>query len=294
MRKAFFTLAALLWLPAASQAAWWLENDYSIGSNKFQKDSVTLFTKVSSRLVGGANASFYKDGDLYSRKVYAFRAPVLYSAGRLALSLTPFLYPVASGTGSSARGAKLYAMFPVSEDGDGSYLHLTLSAAAARQKTPLNLTEQTYSPTATVLTDTTFSESAFELQLEKSYYNQFFFMASASGFSKPAKALNSNLVSPVLDHGDLADLGTFRHVTALPEWAAGFQVARNMAPDFDSYLYAGFSRISFRETSDASSVSGGMKMRLYEKSTMDLSYNFYKFGGDTGKNYYRLLIQIYF
>jgi len=294
MRKPLLALAALLWLPAASQAAWWLENDYSIGSNKFQKDSLTLFTKLTPRLVGGANASFYKDGDFYSRKVYAFRAPVLYSVGRLALSLTPFFYPVASGTGSSARGARFYAMFPISEDNDESYVHLTLSAAAARQKTPLNLTGQPYSPTATVLTDTTFSESAFELQLEKSYYNQFFFMASASGFSKPAKALNSNLVSPVLDHGDLADLGTFRHVTALPEWAAAMQVARNMAPDFDSYLYAGFSRISFRGASDASSVLGGIKMKLYEKSTMDFAYNFYKLGGDTGKNYYRLLMQIYF
>ncbi len=293
MRKSLFALAALLWLPAVSQAAWWMENDYAIGSNKFQKDSLTLFTRLSPRFVGGANASFYKDAGFYGRKVYAFRAPVLYSAGGLALSLTPFLYPVASGTGSSARGAKLYAMFPVSEDADESYIHLTLSAAAARQKTPLNLSEQPCVP-STVLTDTTFSESAFEAQMEKSFYNQFFFMASAAGFSKTAKALNSNLVSPVLDHGDLADLGTFRHVTALPEWAGTVQVARNMAPDFDSYLYAGFSRISFRGTSDASSVLGGIKMQLYEKSTMDFAYNFYKFGSDTGKNYYRLLIQVYF
>ena len=294
MRKSLFALAALLWLSAASQAAWWVENDYAIGSNKFQRDALTLFTRVTPRLVSGANASFYKDAGPYGGKVYSFRAPVMYSINRLALSLTPFLYPVASGTGSSARGAKLYAMLPVSEDNDESYVHLTLSAAAARQKTPLNLTDEPYSPTATVLTDTTFSESAFEAQLEKSYYNQFFFMASAAGFSKPAKALNSNLVSPVLDHGDLADLGTFRHVTALPEWVGAMQVARNMAPDFDSYLYAGFSRISFRGTSDASSFLCGLKMKLYEKSNMDLAYNFYKFGGEAGKNYYKLLFQVYF
>jgi hypothetical protein len=294
MRKSLFALAALLLLPAASQAAWWMENDYAIGSKKFQRDSLTLFTKVSSRLVGGANTSFYKDGGFYGGKVYAFRTPLMYSVGGLALSLTPFLYPVASGTGSSARGAKLYAMFPVSEDNDESYIHLTLSAAAARQKTPLNLSEQLYVPSVTPLTSTTFSESAFEVQMEKSFYNQFFFLASAAGFSNPAKALNSNLVSPVLDHGDMADLGTFRHVTALPEWAGAVQVARNMAPDFDSYLYAGFSRISFRGTNDASSVLCGLKMKLYEKSTMDLAYNFYKFGSETGKNYYKLLFQVYF
>ena len=263
----------MLWLPAASQAAWWLGKRLF---HRFEQISERLpdpFHQALARLVGGANASFYKDSAFTAASLRLPRA-VLYSAGRLALSLTPFLYTVASGTGSSARGAKLYAMFPLSEDNDESYVHLTFSAAAARQKTPLNLTEQPYSPTATPLTDTTFSESAFEVQLEKSYYNQFFFMASASGFSKPAKALNSNLVSPVLDHGDLADLGTFRHVTALPEWAAAIQLARNMAPDFDSYLYAGFSRISFRGASDASSVLGGIKMQLYEKSTMDFAYIF--------------------
>ncbi|OGS07538.1 MAG: hypothetical protein A2270_09745 [Elusimicrobia bacterium RIFOXYA12_FULL_51_18] len=294
MAKIILALAVLLWLPAASQADWWMENDYSIGSNKFQKESLTLFSKLSPRIVGGVNASFYKDNGFYGGKVYAFRTPVMYSVNNLALSFKPFLYPEASGTGSSARGAKAYALFPVSESSDESYIHLMLSAAAARQKTPLNLTGQPYSPSATVLTDTAFSESAFEVQVEKSYFNQFFFLASAAGFQKPGKAFNSNLVSPVLDHGELAYLGTFRHVTALPEWVVAAQLARNMAPDFDSYLYAGFSRISFRGTNDASSLLGGIKMKLYEKSTLDFAYNFYKFNGEPGKNYYKLLIQVYF
>jgi len=287
-------LAALLWLPAASQAVWWAENDYSIGSDKFQKDSLTLFTKLSPRLVGGANASFYKDGGLYGGKVYSFRAPLMYSLRTATLSLKPFFYPQASGTGSSARGLKAYALIPVSEESDESYVHLTLSGAGARQKTPLNLSDQPYAPASTVLTDISFSESAFEFQLEKSYYNQFFFLLSGASFSKPAKALNSNLISPVLDHNDLAYLGTFRHATALPEWVGAVQFARNMEPDFDSYLYAGFSRISFRGTSDASSLLGGIKMKLYEKSTMDFAYNFYKFGGESGEHYYKLLIQVFF
>ena len=77
-------------------------------------------------------------------------------------------------------------------------------------------------------TDNTFTQNAFEVQLEKGFYNQFFLLASASGFTKPTGAKNPNL--PVMDQADLAYLGTFRTITAMPEWALALQFARNMAP----------------------------------------------------------------
>lgn len=286
MTKALCALAALLWLPAASHAAWWAENDYAFGSNRFQKESLTLFSKLTPRVMSGVNASFYKDGGPYRDKAYAFRLPVMYSPKNMVLSVTPFLYPASSAIRSSARGVKAYALIPVSEDADESYIHLTLSGAAARQDTRLAL--------KTGPERETFSETAFEAQVEKSFYNQFFFLASAAGFTKPEKARNGNLVNPVMDHGDLAYLGTFRQVTALPEWAATVQFARNMAPDFDSYLYTGISRISFRGADDANSLLAGLKMKLNDKSTLDFAYNFYKMNGEAGKNYYKLSIQMFF
>ena len=284
MKKVLYALAALFWLSAASHAAWWVENDYATGSNRFQKESLTLFSKIAPRVMSGVNASFYKDGGLYLDKVYTLRLPVMYSPDNFVLSVTPFIYPYSSDIRSSASGVKAYALIPVSEEADESYVHLTLSGAAARQTTQLAL-----GPARE-----TFSETAFEAQVEKSFYNQFFFLASAAGFPKPDKARNDNLYNPVMDHGDLAYLGTFQQVTSLPEWAATIQFARNMAPDFDSYLYAGFSRISFRGTDDANSLLGGLRMKLNEKSTMDFAYNFYKMNGEAGKNYYKLLIQIFF
>ncbi len=286
MMKVLYALAALLWLSAAARAEWWAENDYALGSDRFQKESLTLFSKITPRVMSGINASFYKDGGIYSDKVYALRLPVMYSPSKFVLSVTPFLYPASSAIRSGASGARVYALIPVSEGEDESYVHLTLSGAAARQKTLLAL--------KTGPARETFSETAFEAQVEKSFYNQFFFLASAAGFPKPAKARNYNLVNPVLDHGDMAYLGTFKQTTALPEWVGTVQFARNMAPDFDSYLYAGFSRISFRGADDANSLLGGLKMKINDKSTLDFAYNFYKINGEAGMNYYRLLMQMFF
>jgi len=287
--------AVLLITPAASKAVWWVENDYALGSKSFQYESLSAFARLSPALMSGANASFYKDHDHDLKKAYVFRAPLMYSASRLALSLQPFVYPASSGTGSSARGAKFLFMFPLSEAQDENYLHVTLSGAAARQKTPL------LAPSGAPGSET-FSETAFEAQVEKSFYNQFFFQASAAGFAKTGTSRNSNPtlkpgpdgINPVMDHGELAHTGTFRKVTALPKWAAAVQFARNMAPDYDSYIYAGFSRIAFRNTSDANSILGGLKLKLTDRSTLDLAYNFYKINGRTGENYYKLLIQVFF
>ncbi len=286
---------AILMLPAAAHTAWWVENDYSLGSGNFRKESLSVFTRVSPAFMGGANASFYKDSDHDLKKAYAFRTPVMYSMRKLVLSVKPFIYPASSGTGSSAHGARLYAMLPLQEETDEGTLHLTLSGAAARQKTPL------LSPSATAGPET-FSETAFEAQLEKSYYRQFFLQASAAGFSKAGTSRNSNparkpgpdSINPVMDHGELAYMGAFRQVTALPKWVAAAQFARNMAPDYNSYIYAGFSRISFRSTGHANSVLGGIKFNPNGYSALDLAYNFYKINGETGENYYRLLIQIFF
>ncbi len=284
MIKALYAFAALLWLSAACHAAWWVENDYAFGSNRFQKESLTLSSKLTPRLMSGLNASYYKDGSFYTSKVYALRLPVMYSPDKFVLAATPFLYPASSAIRSSARGVRAYALIPVSEDDDDSYIHLTLAGAAARQKTTLKTGPE----------QETFSETAFEAQVEKSFYNQFFFLGSAAGFLKPEKAGNGNLYNPVLDHGDMAYLGTFRHVTSLPEWVMTAQFARNMAPDFDSYLYAGFSRISFRGADDANSLLGGLKMKLNDKSTLDFASNYYKMNSKTGKIYYKLLIQVFF
>ncbi|MDA8244833.1 MAG: hypothetical protein M0025_12045 [Elusimicrobia bacterium] len=282
-------LALLISAAAAAQAsaAWWLENDYAFGSNGLKKNSLTAFVKGKSPFSSGLNLSFYKDTAAYRERVYSFRVPLMYSGRNYFVSLKPFLYPVSSYTRSGAYGGKLYLLTSLQEADDESYAHLILSGAWARQKAFL---AGTGAPDRKE-----FSQAAGELQVEKSFYGQFYFLASAAGFRKPGGgASNANLVKPALDQAELAYLGVFRQVTAIPEWALSAQIARNMRPDFDSHIYAGYSKISFRSEGKAGSLIGGIKMNLNERSTLDLAYDAYKEENAPAKSYYKVLVQLFF
>lgn len=276
---------AALTVPHAP-AAWWAENDYTTGSNGLKKESLSVFRKTASPLTSGLNISFYKDRTGYGERIYSFRLPLMYSGPTYFISLKPFLYPVSPLTRSGASGGKLYLLASLSDSPDESYTHLAVSGAWARQKAFIS--------EAGTLERRSFSQSAFEVQAEKSFYGQFFFQATAAGFPKPAGASNSTLVRPVLDQSDLAYLGTFRQLTALPEWALTAQLARSMKPEYDSHLYVGYSKISFRQADRANSVTAGMKLGLNEKSSLDMAYNAYKQERSAWKSYYKLLLQIFF
>lgn len=276
---------AALTVPQAP-AAWWAENDYISGSNGLKKDSLSVFRKHSPAFTSGLNVSFYKDGAGYGDRVYSFRLPLMYSGPSYYVSLKPFLYPVSPNTRSGASGGKLYLLTSLGETRDESYTHLAVSGAWARQKALTNK--------AGVLERKTFSQSAFEVQAEKSFFGQFFFQASAAGFTKPSGASNSTVRRPVLDQAELAYLGTLRPLTAIPDWALTGQLARSMKPEYDSHLYAGYSKISFRQADRANSVTAGMKLGLNEKSSLDMAYNAYKQERSAWKSYYKLLLQIFF
>lgn len=282
MLAAFFTA----FLAANSSAGWWAENNYATGSNGLKKNSLTVFTNIAPHAVLGVNGAFHRDTAAYRDKVYSYRLPLMYSGKMFFASLTPFVYPVSEQTRSGAAGGKLYLLTSAKAEEDESYLHLSLAGAWASQRA--RALENG------AMKKKTFSETAFELQVEKSYFGQFFFLASAAGFTKPSGVSNSTLVTPALDHSDMACLGTFRQVTALPEWTLSAQVARNMKPDFDSHIYAGYSKISYRNTRAANSGTAGLKMGLTDKATLDMAYNLYKEEGAVWKNYYKILLQVFF
>ncbi len=279
-------LAAVL-SPVCS-AGWWAENDYTFGSGKLQHDSLTLYrNSANGRFTSGLNASFYKDGGAYKDKVFSFRAPLIYSAPSFLASFRPFVYPVAQGARAGAGGAKASVMTSLTEDGDQGYLHLSLAGALARQRA--------FVQDGAAFDRQSFTQGSAELQLDKSFYNQFFFLLSAAGFSKPSSGIDPRgLRSPVLDQNELAYLGTFRTVTALPEWTLSVQAARSMKPEFDSHIYAGYSKISFRRAAQANSAVMGMKLGLNDNSSLDLAYNAYKEEGAAWRNYYKLLLQVFF
>ncbi len=284
MKRLFLAALFSACLLPGARAAWWAENDYATGSNGLKKDSLTLFTNVAPRVTAGFNAAYYRNSAAYRDRVYSFRLPLTYSGNMFSVSAKPFVYPVSGKTRAGASGGKVYLLAAVNEDPEVGYLHLAISGAWASQKTRLN--------TSTDIK--TFSQSAYEVQVEKSFFNQFFFLASASGFTKPTGVTNASLANPALDQSELAYLGTFRQVNAIPEWAAAIQIARSMKPDFDSHLYAGYSKISYRGMNAANSLIAGLKIGITEKSMLDLAYNLYKDEGANRKNYYKILLQVFF
>ena len=277
-------ITAMCALPAG--AVWWLENDYSFGSNGLSRDSLTVFTIPVRNFTAGLNTAFYRDNGAYDHKTFSLRLPMMYSGPRYFVSFKPFLYPVDGDIRSGAYGGKLFLLTSVSEEQDESYLRLSLSGAWARQNTRILA--------AGLPEKKGFNQSAAEVQAEKSFYGQFYFLASAAAFSKPDGVSNASLLTPALDQSDLAYLGVFRHVTALPDWVMTAQVARNMKPEYDSYIYAGYSKISYRRADKASSFTGGIKLNLNEKSNLDMAYNAYKEDSSSWKSYYKLLLQLFF
>ena len=268
-------------LPGAAGAGWWAENDYATGSNGFKKDSLTVFANASRKLIAGGSAAFYRDA-VYQEKVYAFRLPLMYSGRRHFLALTPFLYPVSPGTKSGAKGARLYLQTAVTEPDDENYFYVTAGAAWAGQTArPAGAADRK-----------SFSETAVEVQVEKSYFGQFFLLASAATFSKTGAVADP--VTPALDHAEMAYLGTFRQVTALPSWVLTAQITRSLKPEYASHLYLGYSKISFRRVPMASSGIAGLKLELTKKTTLDLAYNAFKMADAAYANYYKILVRTVF
>ncbi|HNW44753.1 MAG TPA: hypothetical protein PKI19_09630 [Elusimicrobiales bacterium] len=288
MKPTALIFSLCLLLPGLAGASWWAENDYTTGSNGVKKDSLTVLTHIKGKFMAGAAASFYRDTGAYKDRVYAYRLPLLYSGTSNILALTPFVYPVAPATNSGAKGARLYFQASLTEPDDESYLRLTAAGAWAGQDA------RRLDAQGNDLGKKSFSETALELQVEKSYFGQFFLLGSAATFSKADLPRNQAPVKPALDHADMACLGTFRQITALPEWVVTTQVSRSMKPEFASLLYIGYSKISFRSEPAASSAIFGLKLEMSAKTTLDFAYNLFKAQSSAYKNYYKILLRTVF
>ena len=280
MRFVFAACLAVIFI-ASPAACWWMENDYTFGANRFHAGSVSICTNISTRTMLGLNASFY-EGNRYSETVFAARLPFSYAARKYLFSFSPFIYPRTSRVDSSAAGGIIRTLFPLAQGDDKSFTHLifSLSGAEQRAKTEDGLRKS-------------LPQGAVGIQLEKSYYNEFFFLVSASGF-KHFEDIHVSTGSLVLDQSDMVFLGTTRAVTDLPSWSMGLQFARNMAPESDSHVYVGYYRIGFESEPQADSVTAGIRMKLLDKNIFDFTYNWWKSEGEHIKNYYKFLLRVVF
>ncbi len=286
MRAFILFFSLFLLLPSASRA-WWLQNDYSFGDNTFRADSLSVFANISTRAVAGINTAAYKDGG-YQGSVYSLRLPLSFSWPGCLVSIKPFYYPRTSNAATTAKGLTLQTLFPIDRDNEGSYSNLMLSISAANQR--LNTASA-----AGAVSRKSFSEGSIDTQFEKTFYNEFFFLASVSAFHHFRNAGDERLLLPALDHSDMAFLSSVRPLTESPSWMAGFQFARNMEPDSDSHVYIGYQRVAMtRNIDNANSAMAGVKIKLLEAHLFDFTYNWWKPDNSKARNYYRLLLRLFF
>lgn len=274
--KIFVFSAVFLLAAAKSHCQWWTQNDYSWGAGDFQKESFSAFVSLSTAAAAGVNATLFKKGRDES---YSLKIPLSLTGRRFFISVTPFFYPRKNG--DSAAGGKVYYLRPVGVDTVENYTHFIFTAAAAGQKTEAAGKTRK------------FSHASLEAQVEKNYYNHFFFLGSASLF-KTFSGVNPNSVAPAMDFNDMAFLGTFAAVNRFPHASFNFQFARNVGSDYDTYLYTGFSRTIIDSGNDLNSIIIGTRMKLTRKSSLDFGYNWLKPDGIDAGNYYKLFLQVFF
>lgn len=286
--KHFFTFSLIFFWTPALYAAWWSDGDYSFGSNGFHKESLSVYHNVSTNVTIGMNVMSYKDDVIYKNASFSFRMPFSYSSRKFIISVKPFYYPNLSGIRSKAYGAKFYyftSLFESEEPKEDSS-NLIFSASGARQETIV--------ASNSGLKDKKWTEVSLEMQVEKNFFNEFFFFISAALFRSFNNIKPSDLINPVLEHSEMAFLGTVNKVTDIPESSLNFQFARNMGPDFNSHLYIGFSKISFRELKDIHSAILGMRIKVSDNLFADTVYNWFKPNGSGNKNYYKFFLQLFF
>ena len=290
MRLFLLTLFLFFSCALPLKSAWWVENDYTWGARGFKKESLTFFKTISSSAVLGLNAGFFKNDGIYNDKTYILKMPILYSGRDYFLSFKPFYYLENSDTGSSAYGGKIYFMHHFGGRSDlpinDNYTHLILSASGARQQTTILRNSQ--------LEKTNFKEASFEVQVEKNFYNQFFLLASGALFYGFDDIKQAELRNPALDHSELSFLGTFALITDLPKYVLNIQFARNLAPQEHSHLYFGLSRITMDSSPNAYSAITGIRTKINPKTSLDFAYNWLKFDNINTRNYYKLLLQVFF
>ncbi|MFH1620080.1 MAG: hypothetical protein ABIG11_09300 [bacterium] len=263
--------------------AWWLQNEYSFGSRDLRGGNVSVGVDVSTWLGTGFSASVYKD-NRYPTEVLAARLPVSLAGRGWLISLRPFYYPKREKLATSAGGGVLQGFFPLARDDEGSYTNLFVSAGWVDQKMTLTM------PSGTSARDS-IREASAEIQLERTFYNEFYFMGSVSGFRRFENPGNASFL-PVLDHTEMVYLGNVAPMTGFPSWSAGLQFARSLEPDSDSHVYVGAQRTAMRDGVPAfNSALAGIRMKIFGRNFFDFTYNWIKQRDLSPLNYYRLTLK---
>jgi len=267
--------------PGKSDAAGMAQNDFRYGAEGLKQDTFSLMFPASRNLILGAEASVYKTNEY--EKVHSAKIPVSYAGRTNLASFKPFIYSHHLGMTAFGGQISLSTIFSLqNETKDSIMLSITGSHAIIKgEKTSGDIEK--------------FSQTAFEMKAEAEVQSNFKFIAGGAGYLSPSKNMKAEgLSKSVFDMKDLADINAYQIIRELPEWAANVKFIRNFQPDFNNSFYAGYSKISFRNSHDANSYIAGMEFFVSEETTWDIGYNYFKYHDKSASQYFRIFVSTVF
>ena len=275
MRSALAALLFLLLTPAG-YASKWGEADLWTGSNNFLRSGISFLANVSTRCVAGINYSAYKLDKRES--VRSFRLPFNAFVGRKAMfTVKPFYY-LEDDNGSSAYGARASLSYLYHNASKESSTSLNFSAAFEKQELSEYAGESS-------------DNQAVEFQLEENFYDEFFILFTASSLINPENP--SGAQKRYAEISDLISPNAFAFINDTVYDNFGFQFARSLKPDYDSYVYAGADRMNCRIL-DYNSYVFGLRVNFFEKNFFNFSYNYLDNKNNRDRSYHKMSLGVFF
>ncbi|MBI4057551.1 MAG: hypothetical protein HY399_08410 [Elusimicrobia bacterium] len=256
------------------KAAWWLQNEFVFGSSKTKLNSTTYFVQISTAWSTEASASFYTNST-FSGWIPSGKLSLNRHFPRTLIGIRPLYYPPTTTTPGHAEGGTLYTLFQIPLETEESSMQLGTSLSSIRHHSQGN-----------------FNETIFELQMVQSFFREFQFLLSGTGFYYDQSPKKMGRTSSVVNQMDVAMLQTVRPFTEFPEWTGSVQFARATDPESQNYFFLGYSATRAHNVSNLiHSLLTGMDFRLSETWHLNFSYNAWKRSGFSLNHYYAFTLR---
>ena len=253
------------------------QNDFRYGSKGLKQDTFTVYMPVVYKVLCGISGSVYKSNDF--DKIHAARMSFSYTGESNIAEITPFAY--SHKLGMTAYGGKLKLSTAFGKKEDSLNISLTGGHAIIKGETSGGIQK--------------FQQTAIGIEAEQTVYKQFMFSLGFAGFLKPSEQMdNYTLSRSIFDMKDLIDFNGYEFLSVLPEWIASVKFTRNFQPEFDSAMYAGYSKVSLRNLKSANSYIAGVQFFINEDTTLDIGYNFFKYHEASVNQYFKIFVSTMF
>jgi len=287
MGKRVLLFAVLALVARCAGAAGWAREEIAFGAHDYLANTVSFFTPVSSSSLAGVELAVVKNPAL-GDAVWSVRLPWVSASPAGLWTLRPFYYHPNRLVDTSAAGLYVQRVWALATPDPDVKKRLAFGLAGAAQDTKFVYADGSSSRK-------TLPELAYEFQFQLDYFKQFYLALGAAAFQYLRGVKNTAQPEASLDQNQLSYLGAFAAETDFPMWSAGFDYTRTMPDDPDSNVFLGYHYVEYmRDTPGTHVASLGMRMKIVEKSNLELGYNLLAPGGAGRRNYYRAVFNLAF